>query len=504
MASPRLLLFGNPGAGKSALLDAIVHSAPALEARLVDQSDDLQHFHVKPAERNGAASDVTVLDCNGKSALEMLQAEEPFATAHPMRRPILDADAVALVVDVSASPKQRAEEFRQSARWLKNLHETRGRRTDIAELPVYVVLAKCDLLAKKDDTPEAWKNRIELAKRQYLDNFTKFLKQHQPGFGTLKLKVVATAIQQPEFADTKPAGPFGVAELFQECLHLATDFQQRRLTAQGRLQNVVVGVLGLIALLGLSVFFLVEFQPPPRGTTLDEKIQLAMPKPTATPVERLAGTLKKLEEKEQRLTEIEADAEFKLLPGEMQKDITRYHEELAQYLKLNQEAQTVLKLPHLAKNDADFKELEKSVRAFTLPDGYAKDWEDTRLGRRIKHVRGEFERLHAELTKEEAWIREQIEANKQLLKAGNRAYGKLLDQDPNAAEEARSWVRQYQTQLNARPPTPRDESVPGVSRLIYDDLGKFEPVKTAQKDWKTSRDDLTNISALIQKKLRSS
>src|ERR1019366_6194841 len=93
-----------------------------------------------------------VLDCSGKSALQMLQAKVPFANSHPLKKTILDADAVVLVVDASSSNKQLSEEFKQFAHWLNQLHELRGRRTDIAALPVYFVLTKCDLLARKEDT----------------------------------------------------------------------------------------------------------------------------------------------------------------------------------------------------------------------------------------------------------------------------------------------------------------------------------------------------------------
>ena len=479
MASLHLLLFGPPDAGKSALLDAQQKVAGALPG------------------------DVQVIDCSGQSALELLQSEKAFAGSHPLKKPILDADAVMLVIDVSAQKKQINDDFRQAARWLKQLHQFRGKRTDVAALPVYVVLTKCDLLATHDDTLVTWKTRIEVAKSEYEENFRKYLDQHAPGFGTIQLKVLATSIKQPSFGDksTKTAEPFGVSELFRDCLRSANDFQQRRQTSQSRLQNVVVGMLGLVVMLALSVVFLSEFQPPSRGTTLDEKLQLALPKREATSVDRLAGTVQKLEDKKQKLTEIEAHGDFNRLPTESQEAVSRYREELSQYLKLSQDSLAILKLPHFAKNDAEFKELEKSVRAFTLPATYAKDWQETRLTKRIRQVRGEYDMLHAELKKEEAWIRGQIDQNKTLLKAGNRLYGKLLDQDKDAPAEAKEWHQQYQAQLTARPATPRDENVPSVSRIFYEDLAKFEPVKTAQREWRTSKEDLTNISALIQKKL---
>jgi GTPase SAR1 family protein len=501
MSSPRLLLFGTPGAGKSALLGAFVQAMPALKAELIDESEAAQRFKVEKVS-GPFSSEMTVLDCSGKSAQEMLKAPQPFANSHPIKKPIIDADAMVFVVDVSTPKKQMNEEFRQCAHWLRQLREFRGQRTDIAALPVFVALSKCDLLAHKEDTFETWKKRLDEGKRQYDENFRRYLKQQSPGFGTLQLKVVATAIKQPAFTD-KPAKthePFGVAELFGECLQSATDFQRRRHTAQSRLQNVVAGLLGTVALLALSLAFLIEFQPPPEGITLDEKVQLALPKQSATPIERLHGTVKRLEEKEKKLAEIAEDAGFERLPAETQKEITLYREEISQYLQLYQDSQKILKLPHLAKNDAELKEQEKGVLAFSLPAARAKDWEETRLGRRMRHVRGEYDTLNKELGKETKWIRDQIDENKKLEKSGYRL---LLDEGPDVPQEAENWRQRFKAQMKARPPTSRDDNVPGVSRVIYEDLGKFEPVRTAQKEWKTSKENLTSISDLIQKKLKA-
>ena len=502
MSSPRLLLFGPPGAGKSALLGAFVQAAPALKAELIDESEAAQRFQVHPSEKVSGpfSSELTVLDCSGKSAHEMLKAPQPFANSHPMKKPIIDADAMVFVLDVSAPKKQMKEEFRQCARWLRLLHEFRGQRTDIAALPVFVALSKCDLLAHKEDTFETWKKRLDEGKRLYDENLGKCLKQHNPGFGTLQLKVVATAIKQPAFSDkrAKAYEPFGVAELFGECVQSATDFQGRRHTAQSRLQNVVAGLLGTVALLLLSLVFLIEFQPPPERITLDEKVQLALPKQSATPIERLHGTVKKLEEKEKKLAEIAEDPGFERLPAETQNAITLYREEISQYLRLYQQSQEILKLPHLAKNDAELKELEKGVLAFSLPAARAKDWEETRLGRRMRQVHREYDTLNKELAKEAKWVRDQIDENKKLEQSGYRL---LLDEAPDAPQEAKNWHRRFIAQMNAKPPTARDDNVPGVSRVIYEDLGKFEPVRTAQKEWKTSKENLTIISDLIQKKL---
>jgi hypothetical protein len=431
----------------------------------------------------------------------MLEAEEPFTTKHPMKKPILDADAVMLVVDASAPKKQLNEEFRQSARWLKHLHEARGRRADIADLPVYVVLTKSDLLAGKTDTLDTWKKTIDEAKHQYEDNFRKYLKQDEPGFGTIKLKVIPSAIKHPALADKPKAdGPFGVAELFKDCLTSASEFQERRQASQSRMQNVLVGLFGLIALLVLSVAFLFEFQPAARDSSLDELVQATLPKPNATLAQKLGGTIKRLEERKTALDEIIARTDdFAKLPADTQKEVKLYREEIATYLQLHQKSQTDLKLPHLAKNDAELKELEKAVRGFAIPDG----WGDTRLGKRLNEVVDEFDNLGRELKREAAWMDYQTKTNRELLIQGNTINGNLLKRDKDAANQANDWQRRFQAQMNAKPTTSREENVPGVSRMIYEDLVKFEPAKSAHKDWLLSQDDLRSESATMQKRLNA-
>jgi GTPase SAR1 family protein len=481
MASTRVLLFGSPGAGKTALLEA-----------------GQKVF-------GPFSSEVTLLDCDGKSALQMLQAEEPFANSSPLKKPILSADAVVLVVDVSAPKKQLGDDFRQSARWLKRLHEMRGRRTDVAALPVYVALTKCDLLARKEDTLETWKKRLEKGKRQYEENLCKYLKQHEPGFGTIKLKVHSSAIKHPALADkvSKSQEPLGVAELFRDCLQSASDFQNRRLTAQSRLQNTIAGLVGLIALLGLLVALLYEFHPLPRGTALDEKVQMTLPKPSATPAERVSGTIKKLEDRKAALDEIVASTGFGNLPAQTRKEVTDYRDEISTYLELQQKSQELLKLPHLAKNDAELKEMEKKVRAFALPDAHAKDWESTRLGKRLHQVVGEYDALQEALKGEEGWLSGQIEKNRKLLIAGNAIIGSLLKGEKDASRQAKEWQLEFQAQVGAQPPTAREENVPGVSRFIYDDLVKFEPARSKHKQWLASREKLRSESATMHEQLNA-
>jgi hypothetical protein len=518
MAKPRLLLFGTPGAGKTSLLGALAQAAatqtPLLKGQLADPEGDWERLQkntyagkidpteesasydllLKPSENGAAPVEAVVTDPSGKSAQEILKS----------KKPVLDMDTMLLAVDASLTGKQLAEEFQQFARWLIALRKYRGKRTEIGELPVYLVLTKCDLLAKKEDTFAKWMQRIEEGKRRIDERFREFLKEQGTGFGTIQLQLWATAIKRPVLAD-RPARaqePFGVAELFRQCLHSAADFQERRHTSQHRLHNLVVGALGMIAMLALSVALLFEFQPNVRHSGLDEKLQTLLPKKDAPAKERLQGSLKKLEEKEAALKIIEDDVDFQRLPEPTREATAKYDAELKEYLKAKQLAAEMLKLPHLAKDQAEFKEMEKSVASFALPAAYAEEWHETALAKQIQKVRAEYDALRAALNDEEKWIRAREVEAKMLHKQGAQIQVKLLNDDKSGTQEAEAWQRRIRAHMNPKFVTPREELVKGVSRLTYQDLGKFEQVQIAQKAWDASKKKLRTMAEQIQDAMR--
>lgn len=527
MPTPRLLLFGSPGAGKSSLLGALLQAAPAHQVEIAGPSEALQDLQKKtysnksaptldtetyqlrfrPIEKGapGPAFDLTVIDSSGKDAQAMLQADEPFQNGSPLQKPILDAEVVALVVDVSLPQEKRQAEFDRFARWLLQLSAARGQRVDIADLPVFLVLNKCDLLARKEDTASLWQKRIDEGTRRIGEKFRESLKDQGIGFGTVKVHPWATAIRRPALADSdaRPKEPFGVAEFFRQCVESAREFQDRRGQAQGRLQNVLFGLLGLIAILTLVVAFLYEFQPESRSTALDEKVQVLLPADDASSVQRLQGTPKRLEEKFKSLREIEAHADFAKLPSSTQEAVSGYRAEIGDYLQRYNEALVVLKLPHFAKNQKDLDEQEKAVRSFTLTEAQARSWGDTRLGKRLAQTRGEYDALHQALDQEEAWIRREITEANRILKEGTGIYGKLLSKDPDAPETARKWLGQLDEQMYPRPHMPREDTIKGVTRMIWEDLAKFDKVQKAQKEWSAAKGELLGLSKLVEKKLRA-
>src|SRR5262249_3467111 len=140
-----------------------------------------------------------------------------------------------LVVDAAAPQVEVDADFTEFGRFLRLLEKGRGQRTEVGGLPVFLVLTKCDLLAQPDDRAVDWMDRIEERKPQVHGRFRDFMaRQTTPEApfpsGRIELHVWATAVKRPPLRGTpaKPREPYGVAELFRQCLEQAQQFRHRR------------------------------------------------------------------------------------------------------------------------------------------------------------------------------------------------------------------------------------------------------------------------------------
>ncbi len=127
----------------------------------------------------------------------------------------------------------------------------------MADLPVYLVLTKCDELAKPGDTFSKWLQRMEDAKRKLGEFFAAFWADdlNAPPFGTIDLKLWATAIGRPVLADRPAAAePSGVVELFRQCLASADQFRcSRRRTVRRLFWSLFIIILLLAGSLLLTI-----------------------------------------------------------------------------------------------------------------------------------------------------------------------------------------------------------------------------------------------------------
>jgi GTPase SAR1 family protein len=176
----RIVLFGMPGAGKSSLLGALAQAAQTqdqtLDGRLIDPLQglaELQHRLYEGAPREtldevvpytvqferfahgtqtgGHNQDVVLVDCDGRAANDLMRAATLDTPGHhrQLAEAVSRADTLVLVMDAAGSRMQ--PDFDQFAEFLRRFEQNRGRHSDVGGLPVFLVLTKCDLLARPGD-----------------------------------------------------------------------------------------------------------------------------------------------------------------------------------------------------------------------------------------------------------------------------------------------------------------------------------------------------------------
>ena len=197
----RLVLFGMPDAGKSSLLGALAQAAHtqgrALHGHLTDLShglgelrnrvyddrlsetlEEIVPYPVRFAPFGKPARTAVLYDCDGRTANELLTQKRPMeqeARAGTLAGAVLEADALILTVDASAPHSQIEDDFREFFRFLRFLERYRSREHAVGGLPVYLVLTKCDLLARDTISRQAWEARIEERKHDVMRRFKQFL-----------------------------------------------------------------------------------------------------------------------------------------------------------------------------------------------------------------------------------------------------------------------------------------------------------------------------------------
>ncbi len=512
-----LVLFGAPSAGKSSLLGALVQAAEGhdhvLKGKLIDRSssgmgrladlhqalcqdrqqpttDEVVSYPIAIEVEKTSAKDAlpaaVLADCSGRSVQALLADKRPWekkARAGPLGKAVLNADTLILVVDASADTAQLNKDFSQLANFVRALEQSRSRGSEVAGLPVYVVLTKCDQLAKMSDTTSAWMQRIEEKKRQVDDAFKKFLAQ-QPerdslAFGKVDLHLWATAARRPALADRHAVDPqpYGVAELFRQCLQDARKFHLREIQASKRLQVVVAGVGGLLALMTILAFAVYITRPSPELISLENALHGLLPAEGAKPAERLREPL---DDKLKQLRRIQKNPNFTLLPAKTQAEVDNHVREIDAYQKFNREFLQKVQDPRLATTEEDLANIEKAIKEISPPDEYAEAWKDTRIGRRSKLWLMDAKALRDESAKVVKWIEEKKKAGEALEKDG---YGVLAKGAAATAKEKDAWLERYQKYLDQPWPHRPREHPPGAGTITYDTVYRFQPVQQARQNW---------------------
>jgi GTPase SAR1 family protein len=385
--SLRVVLFGMPEAGKSSLLGALAQAAQTqadvLNVRLADPTGGLAElqkrlYEGRPRETleevvgyavvltplKGPAAEAAppltaeLIDCNGRVANDLITGDKALGTKGAdgeLAQSVLRADVLVLLVDASAGDATLDRDFAQFTKFLRLLEQSRGQRSDVGGLPVYLVLTKCDLLARKGDTASVWMDRIEERKRQVHEQFQNFLKRDSEDepmpFGRVELNLWATAVKRPALADqpAKSREPYGVAELFRQCFEAAQEFRARRRESGRQLGWLTVSVLAAVGCLLLLIGFLTIYRVG--VSPLDSKVRNFQATAGSNAADRLREPL---EVREKKLKEFRDNADFAGLPEELREYVATTLREIEAYKKYLADVEKVGP-PSFARDDKTLK-----------------------------------------------------------------------------------------------------------------------------------------------------
>jgi hypothetical protein len=337
---------------------------------------------------------------------------------------------------------------------------------------------------------------IEERKRQVDERFRTFLKRKEEEegplpFGRIDLHLWATAVKRPPLADApaRPREPYGVAELFRQCLHAAGEFRQRRRHSSHRLFWTAVSAFSFIAVLGVVGIWLAmrngESQAP---SELVNKVETYRLSEGQTASARLEGEPERLAQRIAVLTELKDDRNFAELSPADQQYINDRLKELQEYLayyKKLRDAGT----PTTAGRLRQLQELEDLLR--TTLDVPRREWGQTRAARLRAERLDEIESLRKAVKKVEDWYRQLREEGDGLWTFARRT--------PGAAGASIDW-RSWQTQVRGlleqadRPRFSEPDWLPGPNTPAWRDaVLRFESVVEARADWEQARHKLTRL-----------
>jgi 50S ribosome-binding GTPase len=505
--TPRIVLFGPPGAGKSSLIGALVQAGQGKSAlggqvrdvgggmtELKEQiykkgpsptQEELRDYPlaVEPSPPGNGAATATLTDSSGKAAQAILASKDGLPLDKPLTQALLDADALVLVIDASAPLERNIQLMGQ---FLHLLQGVRGERIDVSGLPVHLVLSKCDLIAKPGDSNSKWLQRIEEAKRQVGVRFQEMLKdQARLPFGRVNLHLTATAVERPALADrgAKPE-PLGVAELFRESLTSAHEHQTQREHAAGRLSLAITGMSGLVALLALLAGLLYLGRPSAELTALANQIERVLP--SSSPADRLREPL---DDRLQELEQIQSRPQYGQLPAALRGEVEQARAEIQQYQQFYKEFQKQVTDPRFATRDEDLDKIEKSLVSFALPEAYRAAWSNTKLVGRLEKWRDDIQLMRAAAKDEIAWIQRQIDD-------GDKLRAQVLEKGlPKDRQEA--WLQAVQEYLDRKPRHKSIDRLGPNSSLTYDHVYKLQSVEQARKRWNEKMATVKKLRAAV-------
>jgi hypothetical protein len=499
----------------------LTEPTPALEAlrhQLYDESSRptmeeviLYPIAFESFEQNGRARErleAMLIDCDGRAANDLLtrrQTLDPDSAERPLAQEVLLADSLVLVIDASEPASQIDADFIEFKRFLRLFERGRGQRSEVGGLPVFLVLTKCDLLAQPKDAPVDWIERIEEKKRQVGQRFKDLLARRDDDeesalpFGSIDLHLWATAVKRPALAGAapKPREPYGVAELFRQCLDHARQYHQRRQQSSRRLLWTVAGALGLLTLLvGLTAVLVSQALRPPESDeqqvrTLQITIDDYKGKEGQTTAERLRGAPAQLRQRVAHLTELRSKPAFSKLPTEQQQYVQDRLQELQDYSTYFEKLQRMqgVRRPADARDEADLRDTEQALDTDLRVPREA--WNQTEAARLHQDYLEQISALRRAVDNVTEWYRQRQREGERL--------ATFADRQPAISGSSLDW-RSWRTDverllaLAEKQPFREKDQLPGPGAPTYGEtVLLFDRVREARQSWESTRLQLQRL-----------
>ncbi len=484
-AAPRIVFFGLPHTGKTALLHAFAD--PHAPAPLTTTA--------RPELCRTLPSGIVLCEVDGRSAKEIIadpaHLHRNDATANDVRT----ADAIVLALDASASSELMLGLFAEFAIFLEGFEKTRSHGREVGGLPIYLTLTKCDTLFRPGDDPNEWLRRVEARKQSVRTAFEDYLAEtgHDAspfGFGSIEVHVAATAIAFPPdhaFHGLRP--PFGVEDLRDDCTAAAVAFRRRMDSSHQQLRWTLAGSGVLVGTMLATLVGLFALSPGVDEDRLRRQVRLYQEREGPAEV-RLAD--RRLDKNQQELEAIRDDADFERLPTEVRQFVDNRLREFAAYHDYREKFQRPRIGPAEVRTLAELDRLDAAVGGELVPPPeYAAAWADTeavRLFHKWQTDAGLIRQAEGTLNQ---WYRGLVRNATALLLAPG------LDAN---------W-RQTATALLAsadRPPFDPTAAMAGSEKLLvprgaamgYAAIFDFDRVDQARADWIDTRDRLAAMRTL--------
>jgi hypothetical protein len=309
-------------------------------------------------------------------------------------------------------------------------------------------------------------------------------------FGRIDLHIWATAIKRPalEGSPAKPRDPYGVAELFRQCLTEAAAYRERVRRASRRLW-VLLGTtcLALVGMLVITLTLWLNSQSS-QVSLLSSNVQDLQIFNRGGPAERLRGSLSDLRAKLARFQQIHDNSLFGSLPGEQREFVNERIDELKEYIGYLDKVQKESERPLAAETSEEAlqKRLERLEVDLALP---RQEWVGTRAAEMREQMVAAAKALREAIQRARNWFEGAAESAGRLWSfADYRA-------ENNAGIDWAAWTIQVQKLLDPayRPPFTEADPLPGAPSLTYATALRFDRVVEARLNWETERKRLAQL-----------